>query len=55
MTYGWNTKKTETGFIAKVYSYDDHMEILKSARFPTRARAEGFAKRWVLYYRRGGK
>jgi len=61
--HGWSTTKTETGFKATVTrshgrttpnergSYAD-VEVMQEAVFPTRAKAEGFAKRWTLYYRK---
>lgn len=54
MIYGWRTTKTENGYKARVYSFAHGVgeKALKTATFPTRAKATGYARRWVLYLRR---
>lgn len=56
MTIGFNTKKTEAGFEAIIYQivHNEPMKVLKTAKFQTRAKATGYAKRWTLFFRRGG-
>lgn len=57
MAIGFNTKVQEDGtFVAEVYrvEYQKPHDILKVARFDSRAKATGFAKKWTLYYRKGG-
>ncbi len=62
-TYGWNTKKTETGFTSIVTKHVSRKTpnadgqyadttIVKRFSGSTRARVMGAAKRWCLYYRR---
>lgn len=63
MSHGWSTKKQADGtFTWAVYrtTWSEAAgrgitETLKSGNCPTRARAEGFAKRWVLFFRQGGQ
>lgn len=61
MTYGWTTTKNEAGFTWAVTSTEWSEElgrgvskVLKSGSVATRAKASGAAKRWVLFFRRGG-
>lgn len=59
MTHGWNTTQTEAGFTWSVtqttWQADRANTVtLKAGRATTRAQATGAAKRWVLFFRRGG-
>jgi hypothetical protein len=54
MTYGWNTsKQTDGTFTWKVTvsGYQVATVVLQSGTCSTRAKAEGRAKKWALYYR----
>jgi hypothetical protein len=54
---GWRTTKTTSGYMAEVYTYEANgaRAVLKYTTFPTRAQAMGYAKKWVLYFRRMAK
>lgn len=61
MTHGWNTRQTQDGFkwaiTQTVWSDEAGRAVtttLKAGMAPTRARATGLARRWVLFFRRGG-
>lgn len=62
MTHGFTTTKTASGFAWTITEtvWSDHLAravttIVQSGVRPTRAQAMGAAKRWVLFFRRGGK
>lgn len=61
MTHGWTTTKTATGFKWEVTRTEWDAALGKSITtslrdgvLPTRARAMSIAKKWALYFRRGG-
>ena len=56
MAYSWKTQKTETGFEWAITgtTHENGTVILKSGHSATRAKAAGIAKKWVLFFRRGG-
>jgi hypothetical protein len=61
MAYGFQTTKTAQGFVWGVTRTEWNEELgravttlLKSGLAPTRAKATGIAKRWTLFFRRGG-
>ena len=61
MTYGWNTTQTDQGFNWSIVRTEWNAEIgratcttIKAGASATRAQATGAAKRWVLFFRRGG-
>jgi len=62
LNYGWNTKKENGLFTAIVYTikslsvanaegYYAEFETIKTAAFPTRARAKAYAQKLVRYYK----
>jgi len=62
MAYSWNTKQTATGFewaiTCTVWNADENKartEVLVNGQATTRAKAMGIAKKWVLFFRKGGK
>lgn len=57
MSHGWNTTKTAAGYVWTVtrFIYGGGTTTLQTGTCPTRAQAAGRAKKWVLYYRKGGK
>jgi len=56
MAYSWKTTKTETGFDwAITGTTSEGTIILKSGHSATRAKAMGIAKKWVVFFRRGGR
>lgn len=57
MIFSWNTHKLSAGQYAwSVYSYEYGVGQInrKAGMCPTRAQAIGRAKKWVLYFKRGG-
>jgi hypothetical protein len=61
MAYGWHTTQTETGFTWAITLTTWNADLgrattstIKAGASPSRARATGAAKRWVLFFRRGG-
>ena len=56
MAYSWNTKQTATGFEWAITctTYETGTTTLKSGKSATRAKAMGIAKKWVIFFRRGG-
>ncbi len=61
MTYGWNTHKTNSGYswaitrtVFDEASGHGQTTIIKSGFRTTYARAMHQAKRWCLYFRKGG-
>lgn len=62
MAHGFSTTQTTAGFAWSVTRtiWDANLgravtTTLKSGNRPTRAQATGAAKRWVLFFRRGGQ
>lgn len=62
MTYGFSTTKTISGYnwVITRTEWSDEIgraisTIVKSGVCATRAKALGAAKRWVLFFRRGGQ
>jgi hypothetical protein len=56
MAHSFRTNQTKTGFNWAVVAieYGQPETILKSGTASTRAKATGAAKRWTLFFRRGG-
>lgn len=61
MAYGFTTTKTAAGFTWAITATEWNAELgkavtttLKAGASATRAQATGAAKRWVLFFRRGG-
>jgi hypothetical protein len=61
MAHGFNTTQTANGFNWSVTRIEWSEElgrsittVLKAGTKPTRAQATGAAKKWVLFFRRGG-
>ena len=62
MCFGYSTTKTPAGFGWSVHRTEWNADlqrgvstVLKSGTLPTRARATGQARRWTLFFRRGGQ
>ena len=61
MTHGWTTTKTKAGFdwaitqtVWNAEAGRSFTTTLKAGSEATRAKAMGRAKKWVLFFRRGG-